>query len=246
MGIDIKIKAFEGPLDLLLHLIEKNKVDIYDIPISEITSQYLEYIRSMEKEDLDVMSEFLVMAATLLKIKAKMLLPVKEEEQEEGDPREELVRRLIEYKIYKYASVKLKERELTAEKSFFRLPDIPPQILAYREEIDPAEVLSGVTLEKLSEVFEFVMRKRQDKMDPIRSEFGEIRQEEIKLEDKITEVNNYIMKYRNVNFYDLLNEQETKEAVIVTFLAILELMKTGRIYVQQKNIGDDILIKALE
>lgn len=246
MGIDIKIKAFEGPLDLLLHLIEKNKVDIYDIPISEITSQYLEYIRSMEKEDLDVMSEFLVMAATLLKIKAKMLLPVKEEEQEEGDPREELVRRLIEYKIYKYASVKLKERELTAEKSFFRLPDIPPQILAYREEIDPAEVLSGVTLEKLSEVFEFVMRKRQDKMDPIRSEFGEIRQEEIKLEDKITEVNKYIMKYRNVNFYDLLNEQETKEAVIVTFLAILELMKTGRIYVQQKNIGDDILIKALE
>ena len=97
MGIDIKVNAFEGPLDLLLHLIEKNKVDIYDIPISEITSQYLDYIRSMEEEDLDVMSDFLVMAATLLKIKAKMLLPVKEEEEEEGDPREELVRRLIEY-----------------------------------------------------------------------------------------------------------------------------------------------------
>ena len=81
MGIDIKVNAFEGPLDLLLHLIEKNKVDIYDIPISEITSQYLDYIRSMEEEDLDVMSDFLVMAATLLKIKAKMLLPVKEEEE---------------------------------------------------------------------------------------------------------------------------------------------------------------------
>ena len=118
MGIDIKINAFEGPLDLLLHLIEKNKVDIYDIPISEITSQYLDYIRSMEEEDLDVMSDFLVMAATLLKIKAKMLLPVNEEEEEEGDPREELVRRLIEYKIYKYASLQLKEREMTAEKSF--------------------------------------------------------------------------------------------------------------------------------
>ena len=101
MGIDIKVNAFEGPLDLLLHLIEKNKVDIYDIPISEITSQYLDYIRSMEEEDLDVLSDFLVMAATLLKIKAKMLLPVNEEEEEEGDPREELVRRLIEYKIYK-------------------------------------------------------------------------------------------------------------------------------------------------
>ena len=136
MGIDIKVNAFEGPLDLLLHLIEKNKVDIYDIPISEITSQYLDYIRSMEEEDLDVLSDFLVMAATLLKIKAKMLLPVNEEEEEEGDPREELVRRLIEYKIYKYASLQLKEREMTAEKSFFRSPDIPPQVLAYREEID--------------------------------------------------------------------------------------------------------------
>ena len=177
MGIDIKVNAFEGPLDLLLHLIEKNKVDIYDIPISEITSQYLDYIRSMEEEDLDVLSDFLVMAATLLKIKAKMLLPVNEEEEEEGDPREELVRRLIEYKIYKYASLQLKEREMTAEKSFFRSPDIPPQVLAYREEIDPVQMLSEVTLQRISEVFQFVMRKRQDKLDPIRSEFGEIKQE---------------------------------------------------------------------
>ena len=246
MGIDIKINVFEGPLDLLLHLIEKNKVDIYDIPISEITSQYLSYIRSMEEEDLDVMSEFLVMAATLLKIKAKMLLPAGEEEEEEGDPREELVRRLIEYKIYKYASLQLKEREMAAEKSFFRSPDIPPQVLAYREDVDPQEILSDITLQRLSEVFSFVMRKRQDKLDPIRSEFGEIKQEEIKLEDKMTEVSNYIMKYKNVSFYDLLNEQETKEAVIVTFLSVLELMKTGKIFVQQENIEDDIFIQALE
>ena len=215
MGIDIKVNAFEGPLDLLLHLIEKNKVDIYDIPISEITSQYLDYIRSMEEE-------------------------------EEGDPREELVRRLIEYKIYKYASLQLKEREMMAEKSFFRSPDIPPQVLAYREEIDPVQMLSEVTLQRISEVFQFVMRKRQDKLDPIRSEFGEIKQEEIKLEDKITEVYNYIIQYKELNFYDLLNEQETKEAVIVTFLAVLELMKTGKIYVQQENIEDDIFIRALE
>lgn len=125
MGIDIKINVFEGPLDLLLHLIEKNKVDIYDIPISEITSQYLSYIRSMEEEELDVMSEFLVMAATLLKIKAKMLLPAGEEEEEEGDPREELVRRLIEYKIYKYASLQLKEREMAAEKKLFQITGYP-------------------------------------------------------------------------------------------------------------------------
>ena len=227
MGIDIKINVFEGPLELLLHLIEKNKVDIYDIPISEITSQYLSYIRSMEEEELDVMSEFLVMAATLLKIKAKMLLPAGEEEEEEGDPREELVRRLIEYKIYKYASLQLKEREMAAEKSFFRSPDIPPQVLAYREDVDPQEILSDITLQRLSEVFSFVMRKRQDKHAPIRSEYGAIKQEEIKQEDKMTEVSNYIMKFKNVSFYDLLNEQETKEAVIVTFLSVLELMKTG-------------------
>ena len=245
MGIDIKINVFEGPLDLLLHLIEKNKVDIYDIPISEITSQYLSYIQQMEKEDLDVMSEFLVMAATLLKIKAKMLLPGKEEE-EEKDPREELVRRLIEYKIYKYASLQLKQREMTAEKSFFRSPDIPPQILAYKEDVDPSEILSDVTLQRLSEVFSFVMKKRQQKVDPIRSEFGQIKQEEIKLEDKITEVMNYIEKYRNIKFYDLLDEQETKEVLIVTFLSILELMKVGKISVRQEDIGDDIYIQAVE
>ena len=246
MGIDIKINVFEGPLDLLLHLIEKNKVDIYDIPISEITSQYLSYIQQMEEEDFDVMSEFLVMAATLLKIKAKMLLPGKEKEEEEEDPREELVRRLIEYKIYKYASLQLKQREMTAEKSFFRSPDIPPQILAYKEDVDPSEILSDVTLQRLSEVFSFVIKKRQQKVDPIRSEFGQIKQEEIKLEDKITEVMNYIEKYRNIKFYDLLDEQETKEALIVTFLSILELMKVGKISVRQEDIGDDIYIQAVE
>ena len=123
MGIDIKVNAFEGPLDLLLHLIEKNKVDIYDIPISEITSQYLDYIRSMEEEDLDVMSDFLVMAATLLKIKAKMLLPVKEEEEEEGDPREELVRRLAEYQQFKEASKELRKSEFTTKEMVFREPE---------------------------------------------------------------------------------------------------------------------------
>ena len=246
MGIDIKIRVFEGPLDLLLHLIEKNKVDIYDIPISEITSQYLSYIQAMEEENLDIMSEFLVMAATLLKIKAKMLLPAKEEEEEEGDPREELVRRLIEYKIYKYASLKLKEREQMAEKSFFHSPDIPPEILAYKQEADPEEILSDITLQRLSEVFSFVMRKRSDKLDPIRSEFGQIKKEEIRLEDKIIEVNNYIQQYKNVNFYDLLTEQKTREALIVTFLAVLELMKTGKIYVEQENIAGDIYIQALE
>ena len=163
MGIDIKVNAFEGPLDLLLHLIEKNKVDIYDIPISEITSQYLDYIRSMEEEDLDVMSDFLVMAATLLKIKAKMLLSVKEEEEEEGDPREELVRRLIEYKIYKYAAEELKDLSVDAQKVFFKPETVPEEIKHYEEPIRPGEIVGDVTLEKLNQIFRMVMRRKKEK-----------------------------------------------------------------------------------
>ena len=105
MSIPVKLEVFEGPLDLLLHLIDKNKIDIYDIPIVLITEQYLDYIKQMETEDMNVMSEFLVMAATLLDIKSKMLLPKEEDEnEEEEDPRAELVQKLLEYKMYKYMS----------------------------------------------------------------------------------------------------------------------------------------------
>ena len=113
MALSVKLNVFEGPLDLLLHLIDKNKIDIYDIPIVEITDQYMEYLHSMEKEDLGIMSEFLVMAATLLDIKCKMLLPKEvNEEGEEEDPRAELVQKLLEYKMYKYAASELKDLEL--------------------------------------------------------------------------------------------------------------------------------------
>ena len=123
MAIPVKINVFEGPLDLLLHLIEKNKIDIYDIPIVEITDQYMEYIHSIESEDLGTMSEFLVMAATLLDIKCKMLLPKEvNEEGEEQDPREELVQKLLEYKMYKYMSYELKDNMDTAAGVFYKRP----------------------------------------------------------------------------------------------------------------------------
>ena len=113
MAIEVKLQVFEGPLDLLLHLIEKNKVDIYDIPIAEITEQYLDYIRQMQTEDMNVMSEFLLMAATLLDIKCRMLLPREvNEEGEEEDPRAELEEKLLEYKMYKYMSFELRDMEL--------------------------------------------------------------------------------------------------------------------------------------
>ncbi|MBR1451788.1 MAG: segregation/condensation protein A, partial [Lachnospiraceae bacterium] len=121
MAINVKLEKFEGPLDLLLHLIEKNKVDIYDIPIALITDQYLEYLKQMEIEDLNVMSEFLVMAATLLDIKARMLLPAEiNEDGEEEDPRAELVEKLIEYKMYKYMSFELKDRQIDAVRNVYK------------------------------------------------------------------------------------------------------------------------------
>ena len=121
MGIPVKLEAFEGPLDLLLHLIDKNKIDIYDIPIAEITAQYMDYVDAMDKEDLDVVSEFLVMAATLLDIKARMLLPKeKNEEGEEEDPRTELVERLLEYRKYKYMSGELRDMSVGSDHIIYK------------------------------------------------------------------------------------------------------------------------------
>ncbi len=126
MGIPVKLQVFEGPLDLLLHLIDKNKIDIYDIPIVEITNQYMDYIKAMEQEDLNVMSEFLVMAATLLDIKCKMLLPKEvTEDGEEEDPRQELVEQLLQYKMYKYMSYELRDRELDGGRTMYKRSDYP-------------------------------------------------------------------------------------------------------------------------
>ena len=142
MAISVKLEAFEGPLDLLLHLIEKNKVDIYDIPIVMITEQYLDYIKAMETEDMNVMSEFLVMAATLLDIKCRMLLPKEvNEEGEEEDPRAELVQKLLEYKMYKYMAYELKDRQVDAAKTWFKDKTLPKEIEDYRPPIDMQELL---------------------------------------------------------------------------------------------------------
>ena len=141
MAIPVKLEVFEGPLDLLLHLIDKNKVDIYDIPIVEITQQYMDYIRQMETEDMNVMSEFLVMAATLIDIKCRMLLPKEvNEDGEEEDPRAELVQKLLEYKMFKYMSYELRDRQVDAEKNFYRGQHLPKEVAAYRQPVDYGEI----------------------------------------------------------------------------------------------------------
>ena len=247
MEISYKLDNFEGPLDLLLHLIEKNKVSIYDIPIVLITEQYLEYVNQMDHEDLDVVSDFLVMAATLLDIKSRMLLPKveKEEEEDEEDPRAELVRRLLEYKMYKYMSYELKDKMDDASGVYFREPDVPREVLQYREPVDPSELLAGLTLEKLNAIYQSIIRRQDDRRDPIRSQFGKIEKEEVSLSDKMLEMKEFAKTPRKFSFRDLLKKQCSKVQVIVTFLSVLELIKMGHIHVVQEEIFDDIQINVV-
>ena len=243
MEMTIKLQVFEGPLDLLLHLLDKNKVNIYDIPIVEITAQYMEYITEMKRRDLNIMSEFLVMAATLIDIKSKMLLPKSEEEQEEEeDPRAELVQQLLEYKMYKCMAYELRDRQMDAGKVMFKEPTIPDEVMAYEEPIDMEELVSDVTLAKLNEIFKSIMRKQVDKVDPIRSKLGKIQKEEVSLEDKMAALEEYAKTHSHFSFRDLLESQSTKMEIVVTFLAILELMNMGTIFISQDKIFDDIKI----
>lgn len=244
--LEFKIPEFEGPLDLLLHLIERNKFNIFDIPILEITEQYLDYLNRIQEENLDIMSEFLVMAATLIRIKAKMLLPEDKEEEIEEDPRAELVRRLLEYKMYKYASYELKDMELDAGRVYYKEASIPKEVLEFKEEIDPADVIGDTTLAKLSEIFSQVMRRTVDRVDPIRSKFGTIEKEEVRIEDKMEEIRTNMKGLKGINFRTLLETQATRINVIVTFLAILELMKVGDIVIRQDSLFGDIIIDSLE
>ncbi|MBP3901321.1 MAG: segregation/condensation protein A [Blautia sp.] len=247
MALDIKLSEFEGPLDLLLHLIDKNKIDIFDIPIVEITDQYMDYLHSMEEEDLGVMSEFMVMAATLLDIKCRMLLPKEvNEEGEEEDPREELVQKLLEYKLYKSLSYDLKDRMDSASGHFFKEQQLPGEVLLYREPVDPQELLSGLTLEKLNEIFKSVLRRREDKVDPIRSRFGKIEKEEVSLSDKMLEMKAYAKKNRRFSYRSLLTAQSSRTQMVVTFLSILELMKMGHIHVDQETLFGDIQVEVLD
>lgn len=247
MGIPVKLEAFEGPLDLLLHLIEKNKIDIYDIPIVEITEQYMEYIRQMQEENLNIMSEFMVMAATLLDIKCKMLLPKEvTEEGEEKDPREELVQQLLEYKMYKYMSYELRDRMADASRCVYRAESTLKEVLEYRLPVDIQELIGDLTLAKLQNIFNSIIKRQENKVDPIRSKFGKIEKEEVSLEDKMSDLELYARTHRYFSFRGLLEKQSSKIQVIVTFLAILELMKTGVITIEQEHLFDDIQITSLK
>lgn len=247
MGISYKLEHFEGPLDLLLHLIEKNKVSIYDIPIVTITEQYLDYVNHMDTQDLELVSEFLVMASTLLDIKARMLLPKEEKaEEEEEDPRAELVRRLLEYKMYQFMARELEDMEEGAERFLFKAPTVPKEVAEYEPPVDLDSLLDGLTLARLQEIFESVLKRNENKKDPVRSSFGTIKKEPVSLEEKLEFVLSFAKKRRRAGFREMLGSSFDRMEIVVTFLAVLELMKLGKIRLTQESIDDDMIIEALE
>ena len=207
----------------------------------------MEYIHEMKKQDLGMMSEFLLMAATLLDIKSRMLLPKEVNEKgEEEEPRQELVQQLLEYKMYKYMSYELKDYMDNATGVFYKKPSIPDEVLKYREPVDPTELLAGLTLEKLNNIYQSILKKQESKIDPIRSKFGTIEKEEVSLSDKMLQMKEYTFHHRRFSFRQLLTEQSSRVQIIVTFLSILELIKMGYICVRQDHLFDDIQVEVTQ
>lgn len=243
--LQIKLEEFEGPLDLLLKLIEKNKIDIYDIPISKLTDDYLYYIKSTNMANMEEMSQFIVMATTLLEIKSKMLLPKEKhkETQEEIDPRQELVQKLIEYKKYKIVAEKLSTTEVFTQKVIFKDADLDT-INAIKIKTQPTiqEILADVTLKDLYNAFEEVLKRKELKTDKIRSGFKSVTKAKYNIKDKIDYVKDLMFLYDKISFNKIFEESVSKAEVVVTFLAVLELIKTKEIKVIQNNVFDEIII----
>lgn len=235
MAYRIKLQNFEGPLDLLLFLIKKNEVDIYDIPIADITKQYMEYVEIIQMLDLEGASEFILLAATLIRIKAKMLLlrPKSDDEDEEIiDPRMELVTRLIEYKRFKELSFKLSDIEDT-QRNFFQRGFYPD---AERDSEDGIELDEDVSLFSLISVFKQVL----DRMP--KETYHHVEDIQISLEEQIEFIINNLQKVKQISFVDLIAHLRSKLIVVVTFMAILELMKRGDIVARQSMPFGEIWI----
>ncbi len=227
----IKLARFEGRLDLLLHLIKRDEIDIYDIPIAHITQQSLAYLELMRALDLDVAGEFLVMAATLMRIKAKMLLPLPQsgEEEDEGDPREELVQRLVEYRTFKEAAGSLKDLE-SARRLVFERGMVPGD-----EEMGPLP-LAPATLFDLLDALNRIMSRLPD------PGVYEVQGEIYDVEDKMALIASMVAERGEASFAELLQRCRVRTEMIVTFMALLELIKLGTILVVQSEVFGDIRI----
>ncbi len=233
----VRTEAFEGPLDLLLHLIRKNEVDIYNIPIAEISRQYLDYLEVMRELNLDIAGEFLVMASTLIQIKSQMLLPNPVEtgsEEEQGeDPRAELVRRLLEYEKYRHAAQELSSRQLLDRDVFarnFASPDL--------EALEPEESFAEVEIFDLVDAFRRILSRAP------KESFHEVGSENISIADRISDILDFIQGKELVSFEELFLGNLTREFIVATFLAVLELCRLKMIKLTQVENYSDIWIRS--
>ena len=236
--MDLKLEVFEGPLDLLLHLIKENKMDIFDIEIESITRQYLDYIHKMKEQNLDIASSYLVMASELTLIKARMLLPrpkVDDEESEEEDPREELVARLLEYQAYKEITKTLKENESKRQEIHTKLPE---NINNYIEE---NTVITGEgSLDLLVDAFKkFLVRKSEEK--PLSTK---VTMKEITVSSRKLEIKSILKKEKKVSFFKLF-PVSTKEYIVATFLAILDMARNKELLIKQEELFSDIIVEGV-
>ncbi|MEH7111765.1 segregation/condensation protein A [Neobacillus niacini] len=244
---NVKIDAFEGPLDLLLHLINRLEIDIYDIPVAQITEQYLIYIKTMTVLKLDIASEFLVMAASLLAIKSKMLLPKHEEELDEfdsemgyeEDPRDELVERLIEYRKYKEAAHDLKSLE---EERGLMFTKPPSDLSDLAKEKHPERTELNVTLYDMLAAFQKLLRRKRLQ----RPMSTKIARQEISIEVRMSEIMNELKDITGRRNFNDLFSIATKDHIVVTFLAVLELIKRKEIDVEQQENFGDIFVHAVK
>ncbi|MDQ0213745.1 segregation and condensation protein A [Oikeobacillus pervagus] len=243
MQYKVKVDSFEGPLDLLLHLIQRLEIDIYNIPMADITEQYLMFVHTMKELELDIASEYLVMAATLLAIKSKMLLPKQEEElmddemEVEEDPRDELVERLIEYRKYKEVARKLKEKEQERGKLYTK----PPEDLSCYQENDESQPTElNVTIYDMLGAFNKLLRRKKFQK-PLTTK---IKKQEISIETRMSEIIHELTNMQSRTRFSQLFPYEDKEHIVVTFLAVLELMKRNEIEVEQDNNFAEILLSA--
>ncbi len=237
----VKLDAFEGPLDLLLHLVNELEIDIYDIPVAEITEQYMHYVTAMQEIELNIASEYLVMAATLLEIKSAMLLPKKEVDyvdEYEEDPREELITRLIEYKKYKLAAEELKEKELEENQLYTRAP------IQFDDELihDYSRHTGDVSIYDMIDALGKVIQRRQWRA-PLETKINRI---EISIEDRMEEVLHIVMNTERPIEFEQLFPFPNRTHIVTTFLAILQLIKHNKIYCTQELHFQPIFISRME
>ncbi|WP_181349989.1 segregation/condensation protein A [Thalassobacillus sp. CUG 92003] len=236
----VKVEGFEGPLDLLLHLIQRYEIDIYDIPVARITEQYMSYIHTMQQLELDVASEYLVMAATLLVIKSQMLLPNQpeafdDEMEAEEDPRDELVRRLVEYKRYKKAAQDLQMKELQAHRIYSKPPSPLQEYGNEQAPVEPGEASVYDMLAAMSRL----MTRQSPSAAPIETK---VTREEIPIQTRMNEVLHSLGSNPGGTRFENLFPERTKPHVVATFMALLELMKANEITCVQASHFDELMV----